>query len=56
MPYAVAVSSEDLDFVRLFKERHGMKTNIATMGTMFAFLKHNEFALNEYFKKPQEVH
>lgn len=49
--YALGVSKEDREYVQKFKELHNLPSKSKAGELMFAFLRENEFALNEYFKR-----
>jgi len=51
MANPVHMSKQDRDLIDKYKEVYGYRTLEGTLGTMFDFIRENEFALNEFFKK-----
>ena len=51
MANPIHMEKANKDLVEKYKEVYGYKTLEGTLGTIFEFVKENEFALNEFFEK-----
>ena len=51
MANPVHMQKRNRDLIDKYKEVYGFRTVEGTLGVMFDFIRENEFAMNEFFKK-----